>query len=74
MKYLFGVKAVKVYACIAVVCVALGAVLEAPLVWNLSDLFNSLMVIPNVLGLWALSGTAKELYEDWKKQAPAKVK
>ena len=74
VKYLFGVKAVKVYACIAVVCVALGAVLEAPLVWNLSDLFNSLMVIPNVLGLWALSGTAKELYEDWKKQAPAKVK
>ena len=32
------------------------------------------MVIPNVLGLWALSGTAKELYEDWKKQTPAKVK
>ena len=40
VKYLFGVKAVKVYACIAVVCVALGSMLEAPLVWNLSDLFK----------------------------------
>lgn len=56
VKYLFGVKAVKVYACIAVVCVALGAVLEAPLVWNLSDLFNALMVFPNLLALLALSG------------------
>ena len=51
VKYLFGVKAVKVYACIAVVCVALGAVLEAPLVWNLSDLFNALMVFPNLIAL-----------------------
>ena len=56
VKYLFGVKAVKVYACIAVVCVALGAVLEAPLVWNLSDLFKALMVFPNLLALLALSG------------------
>jgi len=47
--------------------------LKVDLVWNLSDLFNSLMVIPNVLGLWALSNVAKDLYDDWKKQ-PAKVK
>ena len=65
VKYLFGVKAVKVYACIAVVCVALGAVLEAPLVWNLSDLFNALMVFPNLIALLALSGlVAKVSRED----------
>ena len=64
VKYLFGVKAVKVYACIAVVCVALGSMLEAPLVWNLSDLFNALMVFPNLLALLALSGlVAKEARE-----------
>jgi len=57
-----------------VVFIILGSTMKVNLVWNLSDLFNSLMVIPNVLGLWALSGTAKELYEDWKKQTPAKVK
>ena len=64
VKYLFGVKAVKIYACIAVVCVALGSMLDAPLVWNLSDLFNALMVFPNLLALLALSGlVAKEARE-----------
>ena len=65
VKYLFGTKAVKVYAVIAVVCVALGSILEAPLVWNLSDLFNALMVFPNLIALLALSGlVAKAARED----------
>ena len=65
VKYLFGTRAVKVYACIAVVCVALGSMLEAPLVWNLSDLFNALMVFPNLIALLALSGVvAKMARED----------
>ena len=50
---------------IAVVCVALGSILEAPLVWNLSDLFNALMVFPNLIALLALSGlVAKAARED----------
>ena len=65
VKYLFGTKAVKVYSMIAVVCVALGSVLDAPLVWNLSDLFNALMVFPNLIALLALSGlVAKVSRED----------
>ena len=32
------------------------------------------MVIPNLLGLWAMSKVVSDLYEDWKKQQPAKVK
>ena len=64
VKYLFGVKAVKVYACIAVVCVALGSMLEAPLVWNLSDLFNALMVFPNLIALLLLSGTTIRIIAD----------
>ena len=77
VKYLFSKHtnlATKIYAALVVVFIIVGSTLKVNLVWNLSDLFNNLMVIPNVLGLWALSGTAKELYEDWKKQAPAKVK
>ncbi len=74
VKYLFGSKAVKPYAAIVVVFIVLGSALKVDLVWNLSDLFNSLMVIPNVLGLWALSKGVSELYDDWKKQQPAKVK
>ena len=65
VKYLFGTKAVKVYSVIAVVCVVLGSVLDAPLVWNLSDLFNALMVFPNLIALLALSGlVAKVSRED----------
>lgn len=65
VQYLFGTKAVKVYSVIAVVCVVLGSVLDAPLVWNLSDLFNALMVFPNLIALLALSGlVAKVSRED----------
>ena len=76
VRYLFKhhpAVAAKVYAAIVVVFIVVGSMLKVDLVWNLSDLFNSLMVIPNVLGLWALSNVAKDLYDDWKKQ-PAKVK
>lgn len=74
VRYLFGTKAVKPYAILVTIFIVIGSALKVELVWNLSDLFNSLMVIPNVLGLWALSGVAKELYTDWKSQKPAKVK
>lgn len=74
VRYLFGSKAVKPYAALVVVFIIIGSVLKVDLVWNLSDLFNSLMVIPNLLGLWAMSKVVSDLYEDWKKQQPAKVK
>lgn len=74
VRYLFGTKAVKPYAVLVTIFIVIGSALKVELVWNLSDLFNSLMVIPNVLGLWALSSVAKELYADWKSQKPAKVK
>lgn len=54
--YLFGKKAVKPFACIAVVCIFCGSLLKVDLVWNLQDLFNGVMVIPNLLALLALSG------------------
>ena len=53
---MFGSKAVKVYAAIVVVCIVIGSALHVDLVWNLSDLFNGLMVFPNLIALLALSG------------------
>ena len=46
----------KIYAAIVVVCVVIGSTLKVNLVWNLSDLFNGLMVFPNLIALLALSG------------------
>ena len=56
VSYLFGKKACAVYSVIAVGFIFLGSCLSNDLVWELTDLFNQLMVIPNVIALIALSG------------------
>ena len=63
--YLFGKKAVLPYALLVVGFIVLGSLLKLELVWSLADLFNGLMVIPNLLGLLALSGSASRLYRDY---------
>ena len=55
--YLFGKKSEKIYALIAVIFTFLGSCLSNDLVWELTDMFNQLMVIPNVLALAVLSGS-----------------
>lgn len=47
---------VAVYSVIAVAFIFLGAILQNDLVWELTDFFNYLMVIPNVIALIALAG------------------
>ena len=56
VEYLFGKKAVPVYSLIAIVFIFMGSCLSNDLVWELSDMFNQLMVIPNTIALFALSG------------------
>ncbi len=50
-----GVKAVKYYKWIWVALTFVGATVSLDLVWNLSDAFNGLMAIPNLIALIALS-------------------
>ena len=54
--YLFGKKSAKVYSAIALVFIFLGTVMSNDLVWELTDMFNNLMVIPNAIALFALTG------------------
>ena len=54
--YLFGNKATKVFTVMALVFIFLGTLASNDLVWELSDLFNQLMVIPNAAALFALTG------------------
>ena len=56
VEYLFGKRATAVYSVIAVAFIFLGSCLSNDLVWELTDMFNQLMVIPNVIALVALSG------------------
>ena len=56
IEYLFGKKAVLPYSIIAIAFIFLGSLLSNDLVWELTDMFNQLMVIPNVIALLALGG------------------
>jgi AGCS family alanine or glycine:cation symporter len=55
IEYLFNEKAVKPYRILFVIFVGVGAVAKLDFVWSLSDTFNGLMAIPNLIGLLALS-------------------
>ena len=59
--YLFGKKAVKWYSLIALGFIFLGTVTSSDFVWELTDMFNNLMVIPNVIGLFALTKLVQQI-------------
>jgi len=68
MIYLFGHKAALPYRVIFTLVVPVGALAKLTLVWNLADLFNGLMAIPNLIALLLLSPVvfklAKEYFAD----------
>jgi len=54
IEYLFGEGHIRYYRVLFVAMIFVGAVLKLELVWNISDLFNGLMIIPNLIGLLLL--------------------
>ena len=62
--YLFGKRAQKPFVLVALVFIFLGTIGESDLVWSLSDMFNQLMVIPNAIALFALTGVVKEMLKN----------
>jgi len=56
VEYIFGVKSIIVYKYLWVIFVFIGAVTKLGFVWNISDAFNGLMAIPNLIAIIALSG------------------
>ena len=54
VEYLFGEKAAKVYSVIFVLMISSGAIMTSSLAWDLSDTFNGLMMMPNLIGVVAL--------------------
>ena len=65
VKYLFGTKVIT-YFRIGVMCfLCLGSMLHVTLVWELADMFNGLMVIPNVIALFGLSKLVAKALNDY---------
>ncbi len=54
-EYLFGAKTTFIFRIIHVCTVIFGAVLTSSLAWDISDTFNGLMMIPNLIGVIVLS-------------------
>ena len=68
--YLFGKKNPRrctvVYSIIALVFVFIGTLASNDLVWELTDMFNNLMVIPNAIALFALTGMVVAMCKEGK--------
>ncbi|MGN1368540.1 MAG: alanine/glycine:cation symporter family protein [Aristaeellaceae bacterium] len=64
-EYLFGVKSTKVYKVIHLVMILFGALLTSSLAWDISDTFNGLMMIPNLIGVIALSGLVCKITKNY---------
>ena len=54
VEYLFGTKGTKVYKVIFVLMIISGALMTSSLAWDISDTFNGLMMMPNLIGVVAL--------------------
>lgn len=56
MEYLFGKRSIMMYRTVFVLAVFVGSIMSLAMVWNLADIFNALMAIPNLISLLLLSG------------------
>ena len=67
-EYLFGTKATVMYKVIFLAVVLIGSTMGADLVIDLSDTFNGLMAIPNLIGVLTLSGTVVAITRNYSER------
>ena len=63
VRYLFGHKAIKIYQAMWIVVIFLGATVNLNTIWNISDILNGVMCIPNIIAVFMC---IKPLIEDTK--------
>ena len=69
IEYLFGLKVIPFYRILWVVAIVVGSVGGLKLVWNIADVLNAMMALPNLIALIALSGiVVAETRAYWSKQ------
>ncbi len=64
-EYLFGSKGATVYKIIFVLMTVSGAVMTSSLAWDISDTFNGLMMIPNLIGVVSLMPLVSRLTKNY---------
>lgn len=64
-EYIFGGKYAIIYKIIYVALIVVGAISGVTLVWDLADLFNGLMAIPNLIALFVLGGVVTRITRNY---------
>ncbi len=67
IEYLLGSRSIRIYRIFFITAVIVGAMMNLELVWNISDLMNGMMALPNLIGLLLLSKVVKEETERYFK-------
>ena len=73
-EYLFGTKTTKLYKVIHLVTILMGALLTSSLAWDISDTFNGLMMLPNLIGVLACSGLVIKITNNYRARKLAENK
>ena len=68
VEYLFGVKGKKVYKVIFVLMIISGALMTSSLAWDISDTFNGLMMLPNLIGVLVLCPMVSKITKNYIKR------
>lgn len=63
-EFVFSAKIVKPFMVVYSMMAIVGATIDLGLVWSISDTFNGLMVIPNLIAVFLLSGTVFRLVKE----------
>ncbi len=66
IRFLFGKKGLWPYRIIVLLCIVAGSFQEVDLVWNTADLTNSLMVVPNIIGIIMLHKYVKNMNKHYE--------
>lgn len=65
-EFLFGVKSTFAYKIFFVLIIIFGAVMTSSLAWDISDTFNGMMMIPNLVGVIVLSPAVYKITKNYK--------
>ncbi len=65
IEYLFGEKGKLIYRIIFVIMIISGAMMTSSIAWDISDTFNGLMMIPNLIGVIALFPLVKKITKNY---------
>lgn len=65
LEFLFGTKIIKPFLLVYSMVAIVGATMDLGFIWDVSDTFNGLMLIPNLIAVFMLSGTVIELTKDY---------